>query len=205
VSLWKREEVQEVLRPNVITAERLFAAFLVGLLVLVLWAVRRDRREAKREKAFDGIIAEASIRHHVSPFLVKAVIRKESSFNPQARGAAGEIGLMQITDGAIKEWEKHTGRRAPAAGMFFDPRLNIEVGTWYLGRGLQRWRGYRDCEVLALAQYNAGPTHARRWAPDDPREKALDRIRFPMTRDYIGKVLEYRLIYERDFDGRAPE
>jgi soluble lytic murein transglycosylase len=159
-------------------------------------------RPRQRSMAYDSIIWEASRRHRISPLLVKAVIRRESKFSPWARGRAGEVGLMQITDHVVQDWERWSGERCAAKGMLFDPRLNIEIGTWYLALALKRWRGYRDVEMLALAQYNAGPANAGRWAPKDPRERVLNRIRFPMTREYILKVLEYRLMYERKYRGK---
>ena len=46
------------------------------------------------------IIAAASI-YDMDPALIKAVIWRESRFNPDARGAAGELGLMQIRDACL--------------------------------------------------------------------------------------------------------
>ncbi len=160
------------------------------------WRYRAWRGQFADEDTFDEIIEEAVKRHQVPACLVKAVIRQESSFRPLVRGGAGEIGLMQITEGAILDWERFHGRRCPRRGMFFDPRMNIEVGTWYLARALNKWRDYRDAEVLALAEYNAGRTNALNWAPEDRRENALERIHFPGVREYIEKVMKYRLAFE---------
>ena len=56
----------------------------------------------------DVIIAAASI-YDMDPALIKAVIWRESRFNPDARGAAGELGLMQIRDAAAHEWAESAG------------------------------------------------------------------------------------------------
>ncbi len=160
------------------------------------------QRIGQRQRRYDPIIWEAVRRHHVSPLLVKAVIKQESNFRADARGDKGEIGLMQITSGAVKEWERKTRQCSPSMGMLYDPRLNIEIGTWYLARMLRLWNGYQDSEVLALASYNAGLGRAREWAPEDPRGKALERVRYPMTKMYIEKVFEYRLRYEKDYLAR---
>lgn len=147
------------------------------------------------EESFDSIILETASRHQVSPYLVKAVIKQESNFDPLARGAAGERGLMQIMGGAVKDWEQANDRRVLHSGMLYSPRLNIEIGTWYLGRGLRRWSEYRDVQAIALAEYNAGPSRARRWAPSDPQEEFLPRVEFASTRNYIENVLRYKAEY----------
>ncbi|MBT3375618.1 MAG: lytic transglycosylase domain-containing protein [Lentisphaerae bacterium] len=179
------------------------AAFLAvtGALSVCLLLVSRQHRSAtSRRNRYDRIIDEAADRHGVSPFLVKAVIYRESSFQPWVTGDANEVGLMQIRkETAVADWERVTGQRCPFDGLLFDPRLNIEIGTWYLARALNQWQGYRDREVLALAQYNAGRTNAREWAPKDKRETVRrSSISFDSTREYISKVLEARKMFERE-------
>lgn len=153
-------------------------------------------RRAGRQ--LDSVIEEAAARHGVSPFLIRAMIEQESRADSCQVGAVGEIGLMQLTPLAVKDWERATGRRCPCRGALFNIYLNVEIGTWYVGRALNRWRAYRDSIVLALAEYNAGPSRAREWAPDDPRENALARVRFPGTKDYIVKIIRFREKFEQD-------
>jgi soluble lytic murein transglycosylase len=106
---------------------------------------------------------------------------------------------MQITMAAVKDWERDTGQKCWLRGLLYDPELNIEVGTWYLSAALVRWRGYRDAEILALAQYNAGARNAARWAPSDPADAMpLSRVSFPSTREYISRVRQYRRAFERE-------
>ena len=166
---------------------------IAGTICTALW-LHFSRSPTDR---YRRIVNEAAKRHVVPPALVMAIIRQESNFDPHARGKAGEVGLMQITEPAAKDWVRHTGHTIRSKAVLFDPRLNIEIGTWYLARGLQKWRHYRDRKVLALAQYNAGPGNARKWAPEDPRENALDFVRFPGTRKYINSVLSYERLYRQ--------
>jgi len=176
---------------------------LVGALAAAGFALFRTRPPRRLSRsAYDDIVGEAARRHHVSPFLVKAVIEQESGFDPWVTGAVGEVGLMQITTGAMRDWEEQTAQRCRLPGLLFDPRLNIEVGTWYLGKAQAKWRDYRDGDALALAQYNAGARNATRWAPEDPREAVrLDGISFPSTREYIRRVRQYRRSFEREHGG----
>jgi len=93
---------------------------------------------------FDDLIAEASRRHGVDPSLIRAVIKVESNFNPQAMSSAGAKGLMQLMDA--------TGEQLGVSDPF-DARQNIEGGVAYLRQMLDR---FNDLS-LALAAYNAGP------------------------------------------------
>ena len=49
-----------------------------------------------KEDSFDREILAAAANHNINPALIKAVIWRESKFNPNATGKRGEIGLMQI-------------------------------------------------------------------------------------------------------------
>ncbi len=172
-------------------------ALLAGACWLVWWQVDVDRRS----HAYDRIILEAAQRHHVPPALVKAVIRTESKFKSWVVGKAGEIGLMQIMPGVVKDWERLTRRQGTTNAQLFDPRLNIEIGTWYLARARSRWQANPDSDVLALAQYNAGIVNAFKWSQLPPPDSGnpLDRIRFASTRAYIKQILDYRNGYASQF------
>ena len=152
----------------------------------------------RRSHRYDTIIVEAANRHHVSPALVKAIIRQESGFRPWIEGKAGEVGLMQLTPGAVRDWERSTGQKCQTRGVLFDPRLNIEIGSWYIASTLAQWQSRPDMEVLALAQYNAGIKNAVKWAAADPKANTLDRISFPSTRRYIERILRFKHTYEHD-------
>ncbi len=169
-------------------------AIALAIILLATAAVLRHLLQANqaRRHAFDSIIVEAANRHGVAPALVWAVIRQESDFDPRRVGGKNEIGLMQITPNATRDWATAHARDYRFRGQLADPRFNIEVGTWYLAKGLKRWHDYRDAEVLALAEYNAGRVRALRWAPENPQENALERVGISSTKAYITKILDYR-------------
>jgi soluble lytic murein transglycosylase len=129
---------------------------------------------------------------------VKAVIWKESRFLFDTVGGKGEVGLMQITRGAVIEWANARSRGLPPRGLWFDPRLNIEIGTWYLARAMNRWRNYESMQLLALSEYNAGQSRAQKWAPSDPGNEVLvEEVTFPTTRAYITRILKKTRDYEQ--------
>lgn len=121
--------------------------------------------------AYDELIDEVARRHDVAPHLVRAVIKVESNFQPNARSPKGAVGLMQVMPA--------TGRRFGAADLR-DPRSNLSAGTQYL-----RWLLNRFDEdlTLALAAYNAGEGAVEKYGRRIPP--------FAETQGYVSKVLAH--------------
>lgn len=114
----------------------------------------------------ETIIAKASNRYGVDGGLIKAVIKAESGFNPNAVSHAGAQGLMQLMPGTA---------RALGVSDSFDPEQNVMAGTRFLRDLLKRYNGNLDS---ALAAYNWGPGNVDRKPEHLPRE----------TRDYLVRV-----------------
>lgn len=121
----------------------------------------------------DRIIAAASQRYGVDAGLIKAVIKAESNFNPQAVSHAGAQGLMQLMPGTA---------RALGVSDSFDPEQNVMGGTRFLRDMLKRYNGNIDS---ALAAYNWGPGNVDRRPDSLPRE----------TRDYQARVKQLYAMY----------
>ncbi len=166
-----------------------WACALVGLLLLLGagWFFKDWR-----ERRFDALIVEAARRYALDPALVKAVIWRESRFNPRAVGRAGEIGLMQVGDLAAHEWAD-AERVSPFVHEHTrDPRTNIFVGTFYLAKLAKRYRRTDHPAAYALGDYNAGRTHVLRWNKGAAQTNSLAflaQIDFPGTREYIRQIL----------------
>jgi soluble lytic murein transglycosylase len=168
---------------------------LIDIVILLAWM----RRPTDRESRYNALISEMAGRHGVPAVLVKAVIWRESAFDPMVRGGSGEIGLMQVTPPAGEDWAEGTGRGRFRAWVLWDPRHNIDAGSWYLGRALRRWADRDDPVPFALAEYNAGPSNAQRWAEAAASAAAfLEAIDYPTTRRYIGDVMARARHYAGD-------
>ena len=167
----------------------------VGSATFVYW------RWAYREQRFDRLIEEIAPQYGVDKYLVKAVIRRESKFDPFVFGSHGEIGLMQITDGAGQQWARAVKRRDYGRSLLWDPRANIEAGTWYLARALNRWPDKDDDDRIpfALAEYNAGYANVLRWLPHAQQttpDGFVDAITYPSVREYVADVIENYEFYK---------
>jgi soluble lytic murein transglycosylase-like protein len=116
--------------------------------------------------SLDEIIGKASRRYNVEPGLIKAVIKAESNFNPNAVSPAGARGLMQLMPGTA---------RGLGVTDSFNPEQNVMAGTRFLRQMLDRYDGNLDS---ALAAYNWGPGNVDKKGSFLPRE----------TRAYLAKV-----------------
>ncbi len=119
--------------------------------------------------AYDAIIKSAGSIYGVDFFLIKAVIRAESGFDPQAVSKKGAKGLMQI----MPENFQSLSIDDP-----FDPAQNILGGTCYLKKMMDR---YDNNLTLALAAYNAGPTAVDKYRKIPPYEETQTYVRKVMT------------------------
>ena len=141
---------------------------------------------------FDKAIAASAQRQGISPQLIAALIWRESHFNPNCVGPKKEIGLMQVTETAAREWAEANYRSALDRRAIFEPTNNIEIGTWYLARAVHRWAFTRPDPVpFALAEYNAGRSNAMRWATHcgQTATEYLQSITYPSTQRYVRDIL----------------
>jgi soluble lytic murein transglycosylase len=155
-----------------------------------------------RFQQYDQLIRATATAHQVDPMLLKAVVWRESRFDPQKLGAAGERGLMQVSAIAAQEWAKENQLENFQVEELFDPATNLKAGAWYLHRALAHWRQMHDPIPFALAEYNAGASRAQRWAGGEgtaPISAAAfqGNIDFPGTKNYVQSILERYRFYQR--------
>lgn len=134
------------------------------------------QKAAMSEVEIQLLIHRIASSHGLDPFLVEAVVRMESMFDPKAVSPRGAMGLMQIT----QQTAKHLGIEDP-----WDVRENLEGGMRYLKELLEL---YPEKIELALAAYNAGPYAVKRHNGIPPYQE---------TRTYVKRVMaEYRRLVQ---------
>jgi soluble lytic murein transglycosylase len=152
---------------------------------------------------YDALIRRVAAENQLDPLLVKAVVWRESRFDPEKIGTAGERGLMQVSEVAANDWARENQVANFQADQLFDPKINLQVGAWYLRRALQHWQSQTDPTPFALAEYNAGATRAQRWAGGADPTTAMheqtfrENIDFPRTRSYVESIIARRDFYKR--------
>lgn len=148
------------------------------------------------------LIVAVAAEYRLDPMLLKAVMWRESRFEPRKYGTAGERGLMQVREKAADEWARERKINDFQVDQLFDPRTNLEAGAWYLRRALDHWENQPDPLPFALAEYNAGASRVQRWAGGNEggtisKNDFLNRIDFPATRKYVDSIIERYEFYKR--------
>lgn len=178
---------------------------------LVLWLSPDPAYEAgewlggSRYWAYDDMIREIAEKRGMDPMLIKAIAWRESSFHPDKVGTSGERGLMQVSEAAAQDWAKAEKVETFVGTDLFDPKTNIEVGTWYFAKAFERWKSKANPLPFALAEYNAGRSRVDRWVAATnlgevaTAEDFLRVLDFPTTRRYIETICaRYRFYQDRN-------
>jgi len=149
--------------------------------------------------AYRELIEKHAKAAKVPPDLLQALMREESSLDPEVVSWAGAVGLTQLmprTAQAVATRLK-LGKVTPT--RLREPDLNVRLGSSYLGSMLQRWGGN---PALACAAYNAGPGAVSRWLGERGHlelDEFVEEIPIEETRNYVKRVLTsfnaYRLTY----------
>lgn len=130
--------------------------------------------------------------------LVYAIMREESGYRPRVISPVGARGLLQIMRETGARLAKRMGRPEFDPDDLFDPRINIELGSSYLGELAALFPKRLSASI---ASYNAGPHVVREWGPTDKRadDEWVEAIPYAETQSYVKRVLRsvaaYRTLY----------
>jgi soluble lytic murein transglycosylase len=147
-------------------------------------------------------LEEDAKAHGLDPFLVAALIRQESEFNPDAVSRANAYGLMQLLPSVGKSLAKQEGEKHFSTNELLNPNENLKLGTLDLRKSIDRYNGQVE---YALAAYNAGDTPVHQWMTrGDFKDVAewVESIPYTETRDYVQGILRNRELYRAVYTGK---
>ncbi len=140
---YKKSEVSKV------EGEKYFHIYLFDVVTQTL--PKKHKKSSNR--IVKAIIKEAK-DHGIDPIFIASIIKTESSFNPEARGLAGEVGLMQLMPSTAKEIAERLKIKWRGPKTLLDPINNIRIGTAYISQ-LRGFFGNKPNRYISA--YNAGP------------------------------------------------
>ncbi|HVK60719.1 MAG TPA: transglycosylase SLT domain-containing protein [Bdellovibrionales bacterium] len=171
--------------------------------------------DAAFPREFADFVTLQAQNRKMDPDLVRGLIKQESSFNVRAVSSSNAMGLMQMIPPTAKEiaQDLKLGSLVMPEDMF-QPSRNVQMGTYYLSRMLDRYNG---SVPLALAAYNAGPYRMDRWLASRPSLKDLkskksskpddeiwiDELPYDETSFYVKAILRNLLLYKALDQGRV--
>ena len=193
-----RRRRARVLRRRLVLLAATLVAAVVVLLMIKPWADKAVQ-ELKLPLRHEDVIRQQAKDKNLDPTLIAGVIYVESRFRDQT-SHAGAKGLMQLMPATADYIARKSGGTRFVQGDLADPQINISYGSWYLRYLLEHYHGN---VALALAAYNAGEGKVDGWWAEavDRGEtfNVADHIPFPETRAYVGKVLDARRSYRKEY------
>jgi len=162
---------------------------------------------------YSDYIINASEKYSIDPFLLLAIAREESRYNPEAISPAGAIGLLQIMPSTARrlalEIKKDNGSVGGEVALeaqkwnalLKDPALNIELGAFYLSRLIKRY----GVLSYAIAAYNAGEAAVDSWLKNNysDEDEFIEDIPYGETINYVKRVLTTYEKYLRIYRDRG--
>lgn len=136
--------------------------------------------------------------YNVDEYLIYAIIKAESNFEPNAESHRGAKGLMQLMYSTAEDIAKRINVNLNEDNIL-EPDININLGTKYISMLIQKYNNIN----LALAAYNAGSGNVDGWIEKGTLKSDgsdIENVPFTETNNYVRKILRdyeiYKNIYE---------
>lgn len=138
----------------------------------------------------------------LDPYLVLALIRQESLFDPEAVSPAQAYGLMQLLPTTAARVAQ-----TPTVSLqaLTDPEFNIKIGSSYLRQLFEQFDGNM---AMAVAAYNAGENAVEKWRARYgglELDEFIESISYRETRNYVKLVLRNYRMYQRLYKPHAEQ
>lgn len=180
-----------------------------GIVLVLLFAAALLLRQTHDEYVYSTYpikyqteVEAAAEKYGVDKYLIYAVIKTESDFDPEAVSGAGAIGLMQLmpktfewiqTYYVSEEYQGYTAEDLTNAG------INIDYGTHLLAILLDMYGN----EDTALCAYNAGVGNVNSWLENEEYSEdgtSITVAPIEETENYRHLVAQNKSCYKRLYE-----
>lgn len=144
---------------------------------------------------YSEYVEKYSEENGIDKYLVYAIIKAESNFNPDVTSSSDARGLMQLMEETAIERSNIIDNDTVETHDLYDPETNIKLGTSYFAYLLGL---YDDNIVLALTAYNAGLGNVEQWIKDGIIKSDgsdIENIPYTETSNYVRKILRDYQMY----------
>lgn len=132
---------------------------------------------------FKDDIVKYSKEYKVDPYVVASVINIESRFGEGFKYEKGrKTGVMQITDVTAEKWAKEMGIKNFDPTTIGNTSVNIQLGTWYLGKA---WNE-KNSSIKSIVERwivrnndNKNSDSVDRYEKDVTKSKGMYKILYP--------------------------
>ena len=147
------------------------------------------------KKEYSQYVEKYSEEYNVDKYLVFAIIKAESNFEPTAVSHKEAKGLMQLMYPTAEDVAKKVNVDLNEENVL-TPEININLGTKYISMLMQKYENIN----LALAAYNAGSGNVDNWIQDGTLKddgSNIENIPYTETNNYVRKILRDYEIYQK--------
>lgn len=138
------------------------------------------------ENKYELAIARAACDHGIDRFLLTALIKQESNFDPEVRSSKGAVGLCQFMPATAREMGLRVDDEVDER---LDPKKSIDAAAAYLAK-IKKWVsgmvGQYETRLM-LASYNGGFGNVKKFGDVPP---------FSETQKYVARITEEALSME---------
>lgn len=140
-------------------------------------------------------VEKYSAQNDVDKYMIYAIIKAESNFNPDVKSKSKAIGLMQLLEETAVEMSNSIENQTVTEEELYQPEINIKLGTSYYAYLLKHYKGNN---ILALTAYNAGMGNVDTWIKTGVIQSDgsdIENIPYKETNNYVRKILRDYQIY----------
>lgn len=187
------KKAKNISKGKIIAGTIIAVVIIAGVIAANLLFNEKNTEMKLLEQNIDGIEPFAN-QAELDPYLVAAIARAESSFNPQAQSSVGAMGYMQIMP-ETGEWIAQKLKiKDFTTDMLLDKDVSLRMGCWYLKFLQERFEN----KYTVIAAYNAGHGIVAKWLEQSEYSEdgvTLKNIPYGETERYVKKVKKYYEMY----------
>lgn len=174
-----------------------YSIWIILILVLVVLVINSENIARYFSPIpYREIIFKEAADAGVDRYLLAAIVKTESNYDPMAVSVKGARGLMQIMPDTGK-WVAEQRNQGFSDDQLFNPQYNVRIGALYVS---DLYKEFQGNTILVLAAYNGGQGNVKKWQKNNNwtgDRSSIDQIPFPETRQFVRKVLFYQQMYKR--------